>query len=320
MLDVSDSTTPGNYSLTITATSGSLTHNVTLNLIVTAPADFTVSASPSSLTAAQGGENTSIVTVKSIYGFDAAVNLSVLGAPAGVTVTLNPMSVMPSEGSATSTLIVSVDTTAAGSYDLIVTGISGSLTHNTTLTLIVKGVQVVEACVEFKPDVLNLKCKRKWIACFIRLPKDYNASDIDASTIMINGTVSASKTKILWDCDHNRVVGLMAIFSRREVQQFILNAIDATGKEARVGLTVTGSLKNGTQFEGTDGIKVIRVHHHYHHHHHPHHPHHHPCERHNNCHEHKHYFDKCHKTEQGDKAFDCMPTANCRQPLFLTLD
>jgi len=268
ILNVSNSTAPGNYSLTISGTSDSLTHSVTISLIVTAQADFTVSASPSSLTAAQGGGNTSIITVTSIYGFNAAVNLSVSGAPTGVTVMLNPMSVTPFEGSATSTLTVSVNATAtAGSYDLIVTGISGSLTHNTTVTLIVKGVQVIEACVEFKPEALNLKCKGKWIICFIKLPKGYNASDIDASTIMLNGTVSASKTKILWDCDHDRVIGLLAKFNRTEVQQFILNAINATGKEARVRLTVTGSLKDGTQFQGTDRIKVIRLPHHHHHHH-----------------------------------------------------
>jgi predicted secreted protein len=127
--------------------------------------------------------------------------------------------------------------------------------------------QVIKARVEFEPETLNLKSKGKWITCFIELPKGYNASDIDVSTIMLNCTVpAASKFKVIWDCRHDKVMGLMVKFNRTQVEQFILNSIKVTGKWTTLKLTVTGSLKDGTQFQGTGGIRVImpRAHHHPH--------------------------------------------------------
>jgi len=107
--------------------------------------DFSVTASPTSLTIQQDSSDTSAITVTSQNGFNQPVQLSVSGAPSGVTTTLNPEQVTPPpDGTATSTLTVSVDTTATtGSYTLTVTGTNGTITHSvdisleiTTLTLI----------------------------------------------------------------------------------------------------------------------------------------------------------------------------------------
>jgi hypothetical protein len=137
----------------------------------------------------------------------------------------------------------------------------------------------IKACVEFKPEKLNLKSKGRWIACFIKLPKGYNASNINVSTIMLNGTVPAdSKFKVIWDCDHDRAIGLMVKFNRTQVEQFILNSIQVTEKFTTVKLTVTGSLKDGTQFQGTDNIKVIMPPLNHHHH---------------ECHHKEHWSDRC---------------------------
>ena len=108
--------------------------------------DFSISASPTSLTIQQGSSGTSTITITSINGFNQPVQLSVSGAPSGVTATLNPQQVTPpAGGSTTSTLTVSVAMSATpGSYPLIVTGISGPLTRNTYISLEITTVPTSE--------------------------------------------------------------------------------------------------------------------------------------------------------------------------------
>jgi len=99
--------------------------------------DFSITASPASLAIQQGSSDTSVITITSINGFNQPVQLTVSGAPSGVTATLNPEQVTPpSDGSTTSTLTVSVTITATpGSYTLTVTGTNGTLTHNINIPL-----------------------------------------------------------------------------------------------------------------------------------------------------------------------------------------
>src|ERR1700689_5475645 len=55
--------------------------------------DFTLSASPSSLTIKQGGSGvSSTITVNPADGFSGSVSLSVSGVPSGVTASFNPTS------------------------------------------------------------------------------------------------------------------------------------------------------------------------------------------------------------------------------------
>ena len=100
----------------------------------TAPApDFSIAASPASLSIAQGASGTSTVTVSPQNGFGGSVALSASGLPSGVTASFNPAS---TTGSSTLTLSAS-STAATGTATVTVTGTSGSLTHTTTLSLAV---------------------------------------------------------------------------------------------------------------------------------------------------------------------------------------
>ena len=133
----SANTPAGSYPLTITGTSGSLTHTTSVTLVVNpAPApDFTISATPSSRTVTAGAGTTYTATVTAVNGFAGTVTLSLSGLPAGASGTFNPASVA---GSGTSTLSISTtSSTPAGSYLLTITGTSGSLTHATSVTLVV---------------------------------------------------------------------------------------------------------------------------------------------------------------------------------------
>jgi len=110
-----------------------------------ATADFSISASPTSLTLKRGDSNNptvtgnSTVTVTSLNGFTDNVALSVTGCPANTTCSLSPQSVTPaSGGSVSSTLTVTTTAgTAPGTYTLTVTGMDTltGATHVTTVTL-----------------------------------------------------------------------------------------------------------------------------------------------------------------------------------------
>jgi hypothetical protein len=137
----SSSATTGTATVTITGTSGSTTHTTTISLTVNTAAqpNFTIGASPSSVTVTQGGNGTSAVTITSQNSFSSATTLSASGLPSGVTAVFstNPVT-PPANGSAGSTLTLTASATATtGTATVTVTGTSGSLTHSTTISLTV---------------------------------------------------------------------------------------------------------------------------------------------------------------------------------------
>ncbi|MDE3099464.1 MAG: RICIN domain-containing protein, partial [Verrucomicrobiota bacterium] len=132
-VNTTTSTPSGTYTLTITGTSGSLTHSTTVSLTVNAAPDYSLSASPTSLTVTQGANGTSTITVNPIAGYNNTVSLSASGLPSGVTVSFNPSSTTSS-----STLTLSASSSAAtGSATVTITGTDGTLTHTTTISLTV---------------------------------------------------------------------------------------------------------------------------------------------------------------------------------------
>jgi uncharacterized membrane protein len=127
------STAPGTYTLTVTGTSGALTHTTTVSLTVSSQPDFSLSASPSSQTVTAGSNTSYTVTITPSGGFSAGVNLSVNGLPTGATPSF-------SQNPATSSSTLNITTsgsTPTGTSTLTITGISGSLTHSTTVSLTV---------------------------------------------------------------------------------------------------------------------------------------------------------------------------------------
>ncbi len=140
-LTASGTATTGTATVTITGTSGALTHSTTITLTVNPAAtpNFTIGASPSSLTITQAGNGTSTITITSQNSFSSATTLSASGLPSGVTAAFSTHPVTPpANGSATSTLTLTASATATtGNATVTVTGTSGSLTHSTTIALTV---------------------------------------------------------------------------------------------------------------------------------------------------------------------------------------
>ncbi len=140
-LTASATATTGTATVTITGTSGSLVATTTLALTVNPAgvANFTISASPASLTVKQGTNGTSTITITSQNSFSSATTLSATGLPSGVTAGFSPNPVTPpANGSVTSTLTLTASATATtGAATVTVTGTSGSLTQSTTIALTV---------------------------------------------------------------------------------------------------------------------------------------------------------------------------------------
>jgi hypothetical protein len=106
-------------------------------------ADFRLFVSPADIVALQGGSGTGTIIVRPQHGFQGLVNLSVAGAPGGVSPSLSSASTTD-----TSTLTVSVaplpppsaefaPLVKPGTYRLTITGSFGNLRHSTSVKLIV---------------------------------------------------------------------------------------------------------------------------------------------------------------------------------------
>jgi hypothetical protein len=98
--------------------------------------DFSISATPASQTVTRGSSTTYTVTTMALNGFSGVVSLSVSGLPNQASATFNPSSIT---GSGSSTLTVKTGSKShISTYTLTITGTSASLTHTTTVKLVVQ--------------------------------------------------------------------------------------------------------------------------------------------------------------------------------------
>ena len=114
------------------------------------------------------------------------------------------------------------------------------------------------ATIDMDPDTLNLRSKGQWITAYIQLPAKYNAADINATTVLLNGTISpvldpkyefvTNPSEYLVDYNEDGILERMVKFDKAEVM-----ALLGVGETT---LTITGEV-NGEKFEGSDNIRVI---------------------------------------------------------------
>lgn len=120
------------------------------------------------------------------------------------------------------------------------------------------------ACLDIDPGTLNLRSKGRWVTAYIQLPIGYSAADINASTILLNGTVTpildpkyefvTNPTEYLVDHDDDGITERMVKFDRTTIQSFIY---DSGFRNCDIALTITGKLLDETLLEGTDTITII---------------------------------------------------------------
>jgi len=132
----SSSTPLGTYPLTITASSGALVHTASVNLVMSAQPDFSLTATPSSLAIARKSQGNYTITVAAINGFNGGVALSLTGLPSRTSSSFTPATIA---GSGKSTLTISVNKPAQpGTYPLAVIGTSGNVSHSANITLVIQ--------------------------------------------------------------------------------------------------------------------------------------------------------------------------------------
>lgn len=117
--------------------------------------------------------------------------------------------------------------------------------------------------VDVDPDTLNVDSEGEWITAYLQLPGGYFAGDIDASTILLNGTIQpvldptygfvTNSSQYLVDHNNDGIIERMVKFDRASVESLIGSQGIGIGNAV---LVITGQLNDGTQFEGTDIIYV----------------------------------------------------------------
>jgi hypothetical protein len=140
---------------------------------------FSLAANPNTLGIALGSTGTSTITVTDNDGFNGAVTLSASGLPSGVTAQF-----APNPTSTTSVLTLNVGSGAAlGTSTITVSGVSGSLTSQTTISLTVTAsgpiVSLSPASLTFPKTDVGVTSK----------PKTVTLTNTGASTLNIAGIV-----------------------------------------------------------------------------------------------------------------------------------
>jgi hypothetical protein len=114
--------------------------------------NFSLSASPSSLTVKQGTSGSSTITVTPSGGFTGSVTLSNSALPSGVTATYGTN---PTTGTSVVTFTAS-STATVGTTTVTITGTSGTLTHTTTVTLTISSATQQDFTISVSPASLNV--------------------------------------------------------------------------------------------------------------------------------------------------------------------
>ena len=113
------------------------------------------------------------------------------------------------------------------------------------------GQWVIKVKIDIKPDTLNLGSQGTGITVYanITLSGDYNASDVNVNTIMLEGIISAYRG----DVQEENL--FMAKFNRTSVINYLIDKGYKGGD--MVKLTVTGQFTDGTSFQGNDTINLV---------------------------------------------------------------
>jgi len=241
-----NTTAAGTYTITITGTSGSVSHSADVTVIVS---DFSISASPSSQTVVAGNGTSYTASLGSVNGFGSAVNLSVSGLPTGATGTFSPTSVTP-VGSSTLT-VNTTGTTAAGTYTLTITGTAGNLSHSTTVTLIVTAPAGLPA---------------PWVDADIGAVGVAGSASYSSPTFTLNGSGSDIwSTADMFNYAYQPTSGDLAIAARVASQEStaawakagVMIRESTAANAAYVGVYVTPSNGVSMQFRGATGAAAI---------------------------------------------------------------
>jgi hypothetical protein len=120
---------------------------------------------------------------------------------------------------------------------------------------------MIPANVSINPKSMNLIARGRWVTTHIELPEGYSVNDINASSIFLNNTIPAEPAPtVIEDYDGDIISDLMVKFNRTQVISYVLSHLleeSADEKSVTVALTLQGQLNDGTQFQGSDTIRIV---------------------------------------------------------------
>jgi hypothetical protein len=141
----------GNYEITVTGTSGPITHTATAQLQLSG---FTASVSPSNATVAAGGSANFNVAVSSVNGFNGTVNFGCSTSSGLISCSFNPASLPVSgNGTAISVLTLTASSQAASAQRDSGTGIN------------VLGSLLIALALPITASLSGRRSRQKWFAC-----------------------------------------------------------------------------------------------------------------------------------------------------------
>jgi len=152
---LTQSNTPiGTYTVTIVAQAPKITHTALVTAIVP---DFAFTLQPSSETVALGSSRTSFYAVTSLNGFTGTVTISASNSLVDVGVGFMSQVTVASGGNASGPIFVSVGSNAPlGTFQIVFTAASGSITHMATLTLTITSSPVPDFTLTTSPVSLTI--------------------------------------------------------------------------------------------------------------------------------------------------------------------
>lgn len=133
----------GTYSIVITGTSTNgrriSSSSALLSFTVDSQADFAINANPAVMMVTAGFSNSTSITLQSVSGFSGSVFLyattpfGFIGVMGGQT----PVAISPGVAMSTNLQVSTTSLTALGSYNITISGVSGSVSHSFVLTVTV---------------------------------------------------------------------------------------------------------------------------------------------------------------------------------------
>jgi hypothetical protein len=211
--------------------------------------DFSISASPTSLSIPQGGNGTSTINTAVTSGSAGTVSLSASVSPSGPTVSLNPTSVTAGNSS---TLTVNVGSgVATGAYTVTVTGTEGSATHNTTVTVNVTAPQTNDFSISANPTSLSIVQGGNGTSTISTAVTSGSAGTVNltASVSPAGPTVSVSPTSVTAGGSSTLTVSVGATQATGNYTVTVTGTEGSVSHNATVAVTVTpastGGITNG---------------------------------------------------------------------------
>ena len=115
---------------------------------------------------------------------------------------------------------------------------------------------IVEASFDFVYICLNLESRSSLAPAYVELPEGYNVSDINPSSILLNGSIPIHPLihPTIGDHDNDTIPDLHIVFNRTEIVEYIQSEGIAYGN---VNLEIEGSfVRTPATFEGNDNLTV----------------------------------------------------------------